>query len=73
MLLYPLLLICADGSTDTPGMSAEGLTGRVLLILTEVISIPFWLIIFAQAAYFLLGQYACTSLLGPENLYIVNS
>lgn len=54
-------------------MSAEGITGRVLLILTEVISILFWLIIFAQAAYFLLGQYACTSVVGLEDLYIVSS
>ena len=46
---------CAGGPTDTPGMGAEGITGRVLLILTEVISILFWLIIFALAAYFLLG------------------
>ena len=46
---------CADGYTDTPGMGAEGITGRVLLILTEVISILFWLIVFAQTAYFLLG------------------
>ena len=46
---------CAGGSTDTSGMSAEGITGHVLLILTEVISILFWLITFAHGACVLLG------------------
>ena len=64
---------CADGSTDTLEVSAEGITGRVLLILTEIISILLWLIIFAQAAYFLLGQCACTSVVGLEDLYVVSS
>ena len=40
---YPSLLTSGD-STDTPGLSAEGITGRVLLILTEVISLVVWVI-----------------------------
>ena len=32
---YPSLLTSGD-STDTLGLTAEGITGRVLLILTEV-------------------------------------
>ena len=46
---------CAVVSTYTPGMGAESITGRVLLILTEVMSLVLWLIMFAQAAYSLLG------------------
>ena len=38
---YPLLFTSGD-STDTPGLSAEGITGRVLLILTVVISLVVW-------------------------------
>ena len=30
-------LLTSGDSTDTPGLTAEGITGRVLLILTEVI------------------------------------
>ena len=36
IIYYPSLLTSGD-STDTPGLTAEGITGRVLLILTEVI------------------------------------
>lgn len=32
-----ILLSIPVDSTDTPGQTAEGITGRVLLILTEVI------------------------------------
>ena len=51
---YPLLLTSGD-STETPGLSAEGIAGRVLLILTEVISMLFWVVVFAPAAYILIG------------------
>ena len=37
-----LLLLTSGDSTDTPGLSAEGITGRVLLILTVVISLVVW-------------------------------
>ena len=40
---HPSLLTSGD-STDTPGLNAEGITGRVLLILTEVISLVVWII-----------------------------
>ena len=40
---HPSLLTSGD-STDTPGLSAEGITGRVLLILTGVISLVVWIL-----------------------------
>ena len=43
IICYPSLLT-SDDSTDTPGLTAEGITGRVLLILTEVISLVVWII-----------------------------
>ena len=33
------------GSTDTAGLSAEGITGYVLLIFTEVLSLLVWAIV----------------------------
>ena len=52
----PWLLLPSDDSTDTPGLSAEGITGRVFLILTEVISLFVWAIaVFAATVYTLLG------------------
>ena len=40
---YPSLLTSGD-STDTLGLSAEGIAGRVLLILTGVISLVVWIL-----------------------------
>ena len=40
---YPSLLTSGD-FTDTPGLSAEGITGRVLLILTEIVALVVWII-----------------------------
>ena len=37
-------------SGDSLGLSAEGITGRVLLIVTGVISILIWVAIFTAAA-----------------------
>ena len=36
---YPSLLTSGDSTGDTPGLSTEGISGRVLLILTEVIAL----------------------------------
>ena len=41
-ILLPISLLTSGDSTDTPGLSAEGISGRVLLILTEVISLAIW-------------------------------
>ena len=54
-MLSTITSYCAGGSTDTNGLSAEGITGRVLLILTEVISMLVLFIVFAKAAYSLRG------------------
>ena len=43
MFCYPSLFTSGD-STDTFGLSAEGITGRVLLILTEVVSLVVWVL-----------------------------
>ena len=43
IICYPLLLTSGD-STDTPGLSAEGITGRVFLILSEVILLVVWIL-----------------------------
>lgn len=48
----------SDGFTDTPGLSAEGITGRVLLILSAVIQLLVWTVTFAAVAHVLLGLYA---------------
>ena len=55
IMLSTITSYCAGGSTDTNGLSAEGITGRVLLILTEVISMLVLFIMFAKAAYSLRG------------------
>ena len=44
-----LLLLLTSG--DSTGLSAEGITGRVLLILTEVIALPVWAILVAVLVY----------------------
>ena len=45
----------SDGFTDTPGLSVEGITGRVLLIFSAVIQLLVWTVTFAVVARFLLG------------------
>ena len=39
-------------------MSAKGITGRVLLILSAVIQLLVWTVTFAAVAHLLLGLYA---------------
>ena len=48
----------SDGFTDTSGLSVEGITGRVLLILSAVIQLLVWTVTFAAVAHVLLGLYA---------------
>ena len=48
-----------DISTDTPGLSAEGITGRVLLILSAVIQLLVWTVAFVAVACRILGLFMC--------------
>ena len=43
-------LLTLGGSTDTAGLSAEGITGYVLLIFTEVLSLLVWAVVVFAAA-----------------------
>ena len=43
MFCYPSLFTSGD-STDTFGLNAEGIIGRVLLILTGVVSLVVWIL-----------------------------
>ena len=42
-------------STDTPGLSAEGITGRVLLIVSGVMSMLVWAFMFTATMKIPLG------------------
>ena len=53
-----LLLLPSGDFTDTSEMSAKGITGRVLLILSAVIQLLVWTVTFAAVAHLLLGLYA---------------
>ena len=53
-----ILPLPSDGFTDTPEMSAEGITGRALLILSAVVQLLVWTVTFAAVARVLLGLYA---------------
>ena len=46
-----LLLTLSLTSADSTGLSAEGIAGRVLLILTEVIALMIWALLFAVLVY----------------------
>ena len=64
----------SSDSTDTPELSVEGFTGRVLLILSAVIQLLVWTIAFVVVAHRILGLFiSCTDftlsfVLEPENL-----
>ena len=45
-----LLFLTSDDSNDTPGLSPNGIIGRVLLIVTEAISLLVWVVILAAFA-----------------------
>ena len=62
IICYPSLFISVD-STDTPGQTAEGITGWVLLILTEVILLVVFVlgIIFMAVRLCDAGKHVATS------------
>ena len=47
----------SSDSTDTPQLSAEGFTGRVLLILSAVIQLLVWTVAFVVVAHRILGLF----------------
>ena len=53
MCCYSLL----DDSTDTAGLNAEGITGRVLLILTEVSLLFVWILSIVSFAILTRGDF----------------
>ena len=53
-----MLLLTLGDSTDTPALNAEGLTGRVLLILSAVISLLVVIVLTAAVACKLHGLFA---------------
>ena len=55
-ILLPISLLTSGDSTDTPGLSAEGISGRVLLILTEVISLVVLVLWILYMAVWLYGD-----------------
>ena len=54
-----MLLLLSGDFTDTPKMSAEGVTGRVLLILSAAVQLLVWTVTFAAVVHVLLGVYVC--------------
>ena len=44
-------------STDTPQLSTEGITGRVLLILSAVLQLLVWTVAFVVVAHRILGLF----------------
>ena len=50
---YSLLLT----SGESTGLSAENITGRVLLILTEVIALVIWALLIAELVSFCCASY----------------
>ena len=52
--MYPPLFTLGN-STDSSGLNAEGITGRVLLILTGVIALLVWVVMVATVSYVSLG------------------
>ena len=44
-------------SGDSTGLSGEGIAGRVLFILTEVITLLVWALFFAALAFFCAGKH----------------
>ena len=52
--MYPLLFTSGN-STDSMGLSTEGITGRVLLIVTGVIALLVWVVMVAVLSYAFLG------------------
>ena len=55
VVTYVPLLFTLGDSTDSSGLSAEGITGRVLLIFTGVISLLVWVVMLATMSYAFLG------------------
>ena len=47
----------SGGSTDTPQLSAEGFSGRVLLILSAVLQLLVWTVAFVVVAHRILGLF----------------
>ena len=52
-------MLTSGASTDTPGLSAEGFNGRVLLILSAVIQLLVWTVAFVAATRRILGLLMC--------------
>ena len=63
-----LLLLSSGVSTDTPEVSAEGITGRVMLILTDVIGFLVWVILVAVCAHECFHGGMCTSIVDCDLL-----
>ena len=52
----------SGGSTDTPQLSAEGFSGRVLLVLSAVTQLLVWTVAFVVVARRILGSFiSCIS------------
>ena len=77
-----LRIFCDVG--DSTGLNAEGIAGRVLLILTEVIFLVVWLLLVAGCAFLCYRDYGkhlhlylaisyLSSVVEPEYLYTVVS
>ena len=62
LLCILLLTLTSGNSSDTAGLSAEGITGRVLLILSTIIQLLVWTVMLAAVTHNILGLYVLASL-----------
>ena len=65
-----LLLLPSGDFTDTAGLSAEGITGRVLLILSAVVQLLVWTVTFAAVARVLLGVHLYLCVIDYARLHL---
>ena len=52
------MLLTSGNPNETADLSTEGITGRVLLIVSAVVQLLVWTVAFAAAAHGILGLYA---------------
>ena len=52
-------MLTSGAFTDTPELSAEGFSGRVLLILSAVIQLLVWTVAFVAVVRRILGLFMC--------------
>lgn len=68
---YYTVFLTSGDSTDTPEVSTEGITGRVMLTLTDVIGLLVWITLVAVCAHDCFHGGMCTGILECDLLLAI--